>query len=424
MRFHKLFFVLAGLLFGLLASCSQGEPAQISTPEIQVLKIGVMGPFTGPSASTGAQFKNAVTMAFERVDYTIGNYQIELVWIDSQSDPEVASQAYEEAITQQGIQVGIMNWHSSVAVAVMEVTARNKIPHFFGLGATEAINQKFNASPEFYGYWNFKAWPGVQQIASTYVYVAEDAIAAGLLEVDEKRAAIYGEDTDWGRGFGNAIKPHLEANGWTIVSEQYLSLDSTDFSEVIEDFKENKAVLVAGTATSDTFIAMFLQQLEESGLETIIIADGLGWISDWYSLTGSASNYVLDQGPPGWKSESAKAFASDYEDQWGVAPSPLSAGLTYDYANFFIQVAQATYDQYGELNSENLYEFGKDKVQTGQLTYTDGILMPEYKYTPETVPDPVVGIEYYVFPVLQYMDGEGIVIWPEEWKEADFQVRP
>jgi hypothetical protein len=32
----------------------------------KVLKIGVLGPFTGPSAKTGEEFKGAVTMAFER----------------------------------------------------------------------------------------------------------------------------------------------------------------------------------------------------------------------------------------------------------------------------------------------------------------------------------------------------------------------
>ncbi|MEA2008549.1 MAG: ABC transporter substrate-binding protein, partial [Chloroflexota bacterium] len=279
MKFRKLSLVFTGLLLvWLLTSCNTNQPVQTPTPETRILKIGVLGPFTGPSAATGTQIKNAATMAFDDIDYTIGDYQIELVWIDSQSDPEVATQAYEEAIKNQGVQVGIINWHSSVAVAAMEVTARNKIPHFFSMGATNAVNQKFHASPEFYGYWNFKSWPGVQQITSTYVQVAEDAIAAGVLEVGEKRAAIYGEDTDWGRGFGNAIKPHLEANGWNIVSEQYLPLDATDFSDIIADFKDKEVVLVAGTASSDTFMAEFLKQLDQADMTVITIADGLGWL--------------------------------------------------------------------------------------------------------------------------------------------------
>ena len=57
-------------------------------------KLGVLGPFTGPSAKTGAEFKGSVKMAMENIDYTIGDYKIELVWIDSQSDPAKATSAY------------------------------------------------------------------------------------------------------------------------------------------------------------------------------------------------------------------------------------------------------------------------------------------------------------------------------------------
>src|ERR1044072_4150477 len=44
-------------------------------------RLGVLGPFTGPAARTGQEFRNAVTMAFEDIDYRIGKYKVELVWI-------------------------------------------------------------------------------------------------------------------------------------------------------------------------------------------------------------------------------------------------------------------------------------------------------------------------------------------------------
>ena len=57
--------------------------------------------------------------SLENINYQVGDYQIELVWVDSQSDPEKATRAYEEAIVQDGIQAGVLNWHSSVAVSAM-----------------------------------------------------------------------------------------------------------------------------------------------------------------------------------------------------------------------------------------------------------------------------------------------------------------
>lgn len=123
----------------------------------KVLPIGVLGPFTGPSAQNGKEFKASVEMAMEAIDYTVGDYKIEVVWVDSQSDPARAASAYAEAVEGKGIQAGVLNWHSSVAVSVMDVAAQYKVPHMFGFGASEVVNEKWQADPEKYSYWGGKA---------------------------------------------------------------------------------------------------------------------------------------------------------------------------------------------------------------------------------------------------------------------------
>ena len=389
----------------------------------KTFKLGVLGPFTGPSARTGEEFKDATIMAFEEINYQVDDYQIELVWIDSQSDPEKATRAYEEAIVQQGVQAGIINWHSSVAVAVMEVTAKHKVPHFFGSGATEVVNEKFHSDPAKYSYWNFKMWPVPVKLAVNYVTAIEDSIAKGIWKPESKRAAIYGEDTDWGRSFGKGLKDSLVAAGWEIVDEQYFPMDQTEFYPLLNKFNDLDVALVGGTSTAPPSLSAFIKQADEVGLKALIIADGLGWVGEWYKLTGSASNYVLDQ-IPGWTTEKAQKFAADFQAKWGIEPSPSAAGLSYDSSRFFIEIAKATIKEYGELTSETLHKFAEEKVATGEFTYKEGIVMAEYKYTPETVPDPVVGKGYYTFPVLQYMDGKGEVIWPDEWKTTDVKPKP
>jgi branched-chain amino acid transport system substrate-binding protein len=179
----------------------------------------------------------------------------------------------------------------------------------------------------------------------------------------------------------------------------------------------NPAV-VAGTTTGDSAVA-FINQADATGLNSVIIADGLGWTGNWYDQTGSSSDYVVDQ-IPGWASDESQAFRQAFEDRYGYTPSPSSGGLAYDAANFFISVAQATYEQYGELSSETLYSFTQDQIWTGQWTYTDGVMMEEYKYTSASIPDPVVGEGYYMFPVRQYFDGDGKIIFPPGWAEQDF----
>jgi branched-chain amino acid transport system substrate-binding protein len=58
---------------------------------------------------------------------------------------------------------------------------------------------------------------------------------------------------------------------------------------------------------------------------------------------------------------------------------------------------------------------------TGHLTYNVGLVMKEYKYLPETAPDPLIGESHFMFPVLQYQSGHGRIIWPAIWKVAELQ---
>jgi branched-chain amino acid transport system substrate-binding protein len=398
------------------------EPAGEEPMAEKVFTIGVLGPFTGPSARTGDEFRVSSEMALEAIDYKIGDYTIEVVWIDSQSDPEKATRAYEEAIVQDGVQAGVLNWHSSVAVAVMEVTAKHQVPHFFGFGATEVVNEKFNSDPEKYGYWTSKGWPTPVKLTVNYVEALENAIAEGVWSPEEKTVAIYGEDTDWGRSFGEGIAGQLEDAGWEVMDRQYFPIEQTEFYPTLNSFKDQGVALLAGTSTAPPSISAFIKQADEVGLESMIIADGLGWVGEWYELTGDASNYVIDQ-IPGFASDAAKDFAVAFEEKSGLQPSPSSGGLSYDGMNFFIKVLQTTYDDFGELSSETVYQTVQDKVWTGDMVFTaeDGaIVMQEYNFSDP--PDPIIGGDYYTFPVLQYMDGDQVYIFPPSIAESDLMV--
>ncbi len=415
--------LVLGLVFALAGCKAKEEPTATPKPAdttetveeaTEVFKLGILGPFSGPAARTGDEFKGSVNMAFGDINWQVGPYKIEPVWIDSQSDPAKAAQAYEQAVVQDGIQAGVLNWHSSVAVSCMEVTAKHKVPHVFGFGATEVVNETFASDPAKYGYWAAKGWPTPAKLAVSYVQALEDAIATGAWAPESKTVAIYGEDTDWGHSFGDAIKGQLEEAGWTTVAEEYFSIDQTEFYPLLNKLADLDPVLIAGTSTAAPSMSAFIKQADEVGLESLIIADGLGWFGEWYDLTGSSSNYVLDQ-IPGWATDAGKEYAARFEAENGFPPSPSAGGLSYDGSLFWIALAEATIDAYGELSSETIYQFIQEKVWTGEWSFTGGIVMNEYAYPEETAPDPIVGKGYYIFPVLQYFDGEGKVIYPPEW---------
>lgn len=404
----------------LLSACGGAQPDQGD----KVLKIGLEGPFTGPNARVGEEFFDAATMAFDRVGWKIGDYTVEMIKIDDESDPEKATRAYEEAIVRDKIDVGLINWHSSVAVALMEVVAKYKIPHFFGFGATELVNEKYQSDPQKYSYWMGKTWPMPSKLSIAYVETIDSALELGDWSPPTRKAAIFGEDTDWGRSFGAALRDQLAATGWEITSEDYFTLGEVEFYPLLNKWKSAGVSLVGGTSTGATSYAALIKQSREVELPAMIIADGLGWIGEWYELTGDASNYVLDQIPQ-WTTPEARAFRDEFEQRFGITPSPSAGGQAYDMTNFFIKVANETLTTYGALNSETLYKMGQDKLWSGQLVFTreDGAIIHEqYKYTPESIPDPVVGLGYYIFPVIQYSGGAGKMVWPDAWQEAELQI--
>ncbi len=391
----------------------------------ETFKLGVLGPFTGPSAKTGGEFKGSVKMAMENIDYKIGDYKIELVWIDSQSDPAKATGAYAEAVESKGVQVAMLNWHSSVAAAVMDVAAQYKVQHVFAMGAAEIVNEKYKSDPEKYSYWAAKGWPIPGDLIPGYVESINAAIATGKFTPKKKIVAIYGEETDWGRSVGSAFKKGFEATGWTVLSEDYFPFTQTDFYSLLSKYKKGGAVVLAGTSTSAPSISGFIKQAGEVGLKAVVVADGLGWNGDWYKMTGKASNHVLDM-IPRLTTKAAQDWAKSIKAKFGYNPSPSASGLSYDYANFFIKLAKRTLEKHGKLDKESIHEVVISELNTGKLTYgkADGaLIMNEYKYTAESTPDPVIASDAYFFPVLQYMDGKSNIIYPDDWKQADFKQK-
>ena len=404
-----------------LILCATLMMPQICPAQEKVVKIGTIGPFTGPAARVGEEFKGAITMAFDKINWKIGDYKVEIVWVDSESDAEKSAKAYERAIVQDKIDVGFNTWHSWVSASCMEVAAKYKLSHFFSFGAGKVIVEKYKSDPK-YKYWVGKTWPVPEKLSIAYVKTLEDAIAKGIWKPKEKKVAVYGVDNDWGRNFGAAVKAQFKEAGWEIAAEEYVQLGETEFYPLLTKLKRLNVAVAIGSMSDPPSVSAFIKQSREAGLKSLIVSDGLGWVGEWYKLTGESSDYVLDMIPQ-WTTPEAKKFRDDFKAKYGFEPGASSGGLCYDTVGYFIKVLQETYKKYGALTRENFAKIAEEDVVTGKLTY-EGILMKEYKYTPETMPDPVVGKGNYIFPVIQYFKGQPEIIWPEEWKTKDLQIPP
>ncbi len=388
----------------------------------KVFKLGILGPFTGPAAKSGNEMKDAAKMAFDEAGNKIGDYKIELVYIDSQSDPAKGTNAYSEAIERKGVQAGILNWNTSVDTALQPVWAKHKVPHFFCLGAGKAVNDKYNSLPEDQRYLIIKGWPIPQKTAVGYVDFLDHALKNNLWKPEKKLVALWGEDTDWGRSLVGGMGQGLKKNGWEIFTEEYFDLKKTDFYPYLNKCKKAGVTVLAGSSSGVASLSALIKQTREIGFKGLLIAEGIGWVGGWYKMTGQASDGVLDMQPQ-FATPEQKAWVARFKKKYNYDPSPSAAGMAFDYANFFIIIAKRAIAEHGTLDSETVTKVGREEVAEGVLTYSreDGALMhARYGTDASNKPDPKISPKDFFFPVIQYSKGKGTVIYPAEMQQGKF----
>lgn len=400
-----------------------GTPAVTTPGKLTKLKMGVQGPMTGPAAYAGKDFMNAYKLALEERGNKIAGIPVELVPIDCESDPEKAVRAYERAIMVEGIHVGACGWHSSVHLALMDVWAAHKFPHIAHFGAAKTILEKFRSNPEYYKWTMAKWWPIPEKLVIGYIETIFKAIEEGIITPKTKKVSIYVEDTDWGRSAGGAFAEGFRKKGWEVASFDVAPLDETEHVPMLTKIKGLDPDVLAVTWTGAAPVTSLIKQIREVGLRAIIIADGLGWITGWYEMAGKASDYVLDMIPQ-WATPKAKEFVEKFKKKYGYEPSPSTAGLAYDNALFAFSVVEEVLKRTGGVWDEHARELVVDIVRKEHFAFKEGILMECYTEDPNDPPDLVVGEHYYIFPVIQYFDGKGRIVWPPAWAEAKFTLPP
>ena len=109
-----------------------------STEDNGPIAIALLAPHSGPNTLIGEEVANVMSIVLDEREGMVGGREIEIVLVDSASDPETAVASYEAALEdpEHNIVAGFFNWHSDVALETMDVVADNGVPHFFPVSYT------------------------------------------------------------------------------------------------------------------------------------------------------------------------------------------------------------------------------------------------------------------------------------------------
>jgi branched-chain amino acid transport system substrate-binding protein len=287
------------------------------------IKIGVVGPLTGPSAAVGAQLKNGAEQAADDINAKggINGEKIKLVFGDDASQP-AQGVSVANTFVGEGVKFVVGAYNTGVTMPSSEVFAENGIlqvtPGSTGVNVTE---RKL---------WNIFRTCGRddQQGGIAGKYVVE--------KLKGKKIAIVHDKTPYGKGLADETKKAMNAGGVTEVIYEGVNTGEKDFSALVSKIKASGAEVIywGGLYTEGGLI---VRQLKDQSVAAVLMG-GDGLAEDEFAQVAGpgAEGTLMTFAPDPQKRPEAKAVLASFE-----ARKYKPAGYTlYTYAAFEI-IAQA-----------------------------------------------------------------------------------
>ncbi|NMM11288.1 MAG: ABC transporter substrate-binding protein [Polaromonas sp.] len=149
MRFARLSAAATIAAALLLAPSVRAQPAS-PAPTGNTLKIGIIGPFTGPSADFGIPMLNGIQQAVDEIN-AVGGYlgrKLEIVRKDDRANPDLGLQLSKELVAEKVIAtVGFCN--TGVAAKSLAVYQTAQLPLIIPCATGSPLTTKYPA-PESY----------------------------------------------------------------------------------------------------------------------------------------------------------------------------------------------------------------------------------------------------------------------------------
>jgi len=233
-----------------------GAPAQ------EPIKLGVVGPHTGPAAADGLSTLIGAQVAAQEINGAgglLGGRKIEIVAADTRGIPAESVSAFRKVVTQDKV-VGVdCCWFSSSTIATLPTIEELKIPTTNGVSFLPDAKEtkltylfKFAQTPRlesrFVDYW--------------------------VNKLKVKKVAFLARNDDWGRATSGVYQARLKELGGTIVSSDYYTPGEKDFYSYLTRIKALNPEGVNVVDISAT-AATQVKQMAELGLKAVVLgSDG------------------------------------------------------------------------------------------------------------------------------------------------------
>ena len=211
-----------------------------------VVKVGIVAPFSGQFAVYGQQFQRGAELYLEEIGGRAGNTKIELIFRDESGGPERVRQITQELIVRDGAQILGGYVFTPSALAIAPLITQSKMPTVIFNAATGMITRR---SP-YFARVSHTQWAGAGTIAE---WAAKNGVKDAYVAVSD-----YAPGHDARDGF----KTVFTKLGGKIAGEVNIPLQTTDFGPFMQRIRDAKAgavyVFMPVGAPSVSFVKTFV----------------------------------------------------------------------------------------------------------------------------------------------------------------------
>jgi branched-chain amino acid transport system substrate-binding protein len=294
------------------------------------IKIGHLTPLTGFLGALGDYAVLGIRMAQEEINAAGGvmGRQLEIASEDS-VNPATAATKAQRMLEQDGATVLLGEISSASALTISQVAARNK-KLFMSIGArSDALRGK-----------NCNKYMFHCDIPNT---VMVNAVGKALLRdnmVKGKKFVTLTADYIFGHDLLKAAKTFFDANQATLVSDELIATDVTDFSPYLLKVRQARPDVVCCNLAGNQ-VTNLIKQYAEFGLPYPIVGFNLNTADAWAAGEGNLSGtwptvWHHDLDTPG-----SKAFVAAFTKKHGKPPEN-HAWIEYITLKIMAQAMNAT----------------------------------------------------------------------------------
>ncbi|MBZ9793009.1 ABC transporter substrate-binding protein [Rhizobium sp. 3T7] len=216
------------------------------------IKVGVVGPFSGPFALQGKNFKAGIDAYMAINGNKVGDNTVEVIYRDlPAADPAQSKALAQELVVKEKVQYLAGFYFTPDAMAVTPILKQANTPLVIMNAATSAIVTK---SPLVVRA-SFTTW----QTSTPIAKVAHDAGVSKVISV----VSDYGPGVD----AENAFKAAFEKEGGQVVEAIRMPLSTNDFSPIMQRIKDSGAQGVFAFLPSGPTTLGFVKAYNENGLK-------------------------------------------------------------------------------------------------------------------------------------------------------------